>query len=97
MTFGLPPAEFWTVTLREADVLLRAATDRHHRMKQIEDGRAYSLAFLISFAVNDPKKMPKFEKVFPDVRPKPAKTPEEMLAVMRQWVETVKAVEGRDG
>ena len=95
MTLGLPPKDFWGVTLREVDVILRAAADRHHNLKEIEDGRAYSLAVLMSFAVNDPKKMPKMDKVFPSGRPRKQQSPEEMLALMRQWVETSQALEAK--
>lgn len=95
MTLGLPPAEFWDVTLREADVILRAAGEREHRQKRLADGRAYSLAQLISYSVNDPKRMPRFDKVFPDTsRKKQAQSAEEIHALMLDWVETMNAMKG---
>ena len=97
MTLGLPPAEFWDITLREADVILRAAAERHHNLKVIEDGRVYSLAVLMSFAVNDPKNMPKMDKVFPSGRPKKPKTPEQMVAALREWSATMDAIRGVSG
>lgn len=77
---------------------MRAATERQAQAGRIEDGRTYTLAQLIVWAVNDPKRMPRFEKVFPDGRPKRRQSPEEMLALMTQWVETAKSMgAGRDG
>ena len=85
------------MTLREAAAVMQAASDREARLKRIEDGRAYSLAYLVSFAVNDPKRMPKFEKVFPDGKPKPAQDPDEIWASMQAWGDMLQAAEARDG
>jgi hypothetical protein len=74
---------------------MRAAADRQMREKRIDDGRTYTLAQLISYSVNDPKKMPRFDKVFPDGRLRKQQSPEEMLALMRQWVETSQALEAK--
>ena len=74
-----------------------AASEREAHLKRIEDGRAYSLAYLVSFAVNDPKRMPKFDKVFPDGKPKPAQDPEEIWAAMQAWGDMLQAAEARDG
>ena len=74
-----------------------AASEREARLKRIEDGRAYSLAYLVSFAVNDPKRMPRYEKVFPDGKPKPAQDPEEIWAAMQAWGDMLQAAEARDG
>ncbi len=76
---------------------MRAAAERQVAAKRIEDGRVYTLAQLISYSVNDPKKMPRFDKVFPDGRPRRQQSPEEMLALMRQWVETTQALGARNG
>ena len=85
------------MTLREAAVIMLAASEREARLKRIDDGRVYSLAYLVSFAVNDPKRMPKFDKVFPDGKPKPAQDPEEIWAAMQAWGDMIQAVEGQDG
>ena len=74
---------------------MRAAADRQMREKRIDDGRTYTLAQLISYSVNDPKKMPRFDKVFPDGRLRKQQSPEEMLALMRQWVESSQALEAK--
>lgn len=76
---------------------MRAAVERQVAAKRIEDGRVYTLAQLISYSVNDPKKMPRFDKVFPDGRPRRQQSPDEMLALMRQWVETTQAMGARNG
>ena len=76
-------------------MIMRAAADRQMRDKRVEDGRTYTLAQLISYSVNDPKKMPRFDKVFPDGRPRKQQSPDEMLALMRQWVETSQALEAK--
>ena len=85
------------MTLREAAVVMQAASDREARLKRVEDGRVYSLAYLVSFAVNDPKRMPKFDKVFPDGKPKPAQDPDEIWALMQAWGDMIQAAEARDG
>lgn len=85
------------MTLREADVVMRAAAERQVAAKRIEDGRIYTLAQLISYSVNDPKKMPRFDKVFQDGRPRRQQSPEDMLVLMRQWVETTQALGARNG
>ena len=85
------------MTLREAAVVMQAASDREARLKRVEDGRAYSLAYLVSFAVNDPKRMPKFDKVFPDGKPKPAQDPDEIWASMQAWGDMIQEAEARDG
>lgn len=93
MGLGLPAPEFWAITLREADVILRASADRQVRAKRIEDGRTYTLAGLISYAVNDPRNMPRFDRVFPDGKPKKQQTPAEMWAAMKGWAQAMKAAE----
>jgi len=85
------------MTLREAAVVMQAASDREARLKRVEDGRAYSLAYLVSFAVNDPKRMPNFDKVFPDGKPKPAQDPGEIWASMQAWGDMMQEAEARDG
>jgi hypothetical protein len=76
---------------------MRSAADRALRQKRLDDGRAYTLAQLVTYAVNDPKRMPKFEKVFPTGKEKRL-SPEESLAAMRAWVDAAQAVmEGERG
>lgn len=53
----------------------------------MQAGLVYTLAHLVAFSVNDPKKMPKFEKVFPDPSGKTkVQSPQEMMAAMDAWV-----------
>lgn len=97
MGLGLPAPEFWTITLCEVDVIMRAAADRAMRQKRLDDGRTYTLAQLVVYAVNDPKRMPKFEKVFPTGKER-RMSPEESLAAMRAWVDAAQAaMEGKRG
>lgn len=72
---------------------MRGTLDHELRQKRLADARTYSLAYLISYAVNDPQKMPRFDKVFPDGPNRP-QTDEEMLAAMREWVDVAQAVKG---
>lgn len=77
---------------------MRAEADRQMRAKRLDDGRTYTLAQLIAYSVNDPRRMPRFDKVFPDGKARERQTPEEIHALMVQWVETSKALEAsRDG
>lgn len=95
MSLGLPAPEFWEITLAEADVIMRAAVARQVRQKSLDDGRAYTLAQLITYAVNDPRRMPKFDKVFPDGRPRKVQSPEAIWAAMEDWVTVMQAAEAR--
>lgn len=94
MTAGQDPQTFWTVTPREAGIILAGAAARDLHQRRHQQGLVYTMAVLASFAANDPKKMPKFDKVFPDAAPKKAQTPEEMLAAMREWVAVMATAQG---
>lgn len=77
---------------------MRAAIDREVRAKRLQDGRTYTLAQLIAYSANDPKRMPRFEKVFPDGKPKKAQSADEIHALMVSWVDTMQAMTGaQDG
>jgi hypothetical protein len=82
---GLRPDLFWAVTPREMAVMRAGADDRRWRDLRREQGIAYSMAQLVGIAVGNPKKMPKFERVFPDRVPKPAMTPAQIMASMKMW------------
>ncbi|WP_235932967.1 hypothetical protein [Paragemmobacter ruber] len=69
------------MTPREMQVMMKGAAEGFRR----DQGLTYSLAQLVGWAVNNPKEMPKFEKVFPDRKPKPAQTPDQLYAAMRAW------------
>lgn len=72
---------------------MRAAVERQVRQKRLDDGRFYTLAQLISYSVNDPKKMPKFDKVFPDGKPKPVQSADDIWAAMTVWADAMQAAE----
>jgi hypothetical protein len=93
---GLPASEFWDVTPREAGVILKGIVDRERRQLRIQQGLVYSLAELMKFAVNDPNKMPKFDKVFPDPdRKQKAKSDDEIWAAMSAWADAMRLAEGQ--
>ena len=94
MSAGQPPADFWTVTPREAGVVLAGAAEREVRHVRQEQAIIYSLANLIAYAVNAPGKMPKFDAVFPDGKPKKRQSAEEILLAMREWAAVFEAVKG---
>lgn len=87
MAAGLAPSDFWEATPREIAAILKGAADRERRWLRIWQGIAYSLAQLISHSFHQPKKMPKFDKVFPDpsARPRGPQTADQMLAMMRAF------------
>ncbi len=78
---------------------MRATVERAVRAKRLDDGRTYTLAQLISYSVNDPKKMPRFDKVFPDAgQTKKPQTADEIHALMVSWVAMAEAMtEGQNG
>lgn len=68
--------------------MMEGATLRIRR----EQGLAYSQAQLIAYAFHAPKKMPAFDKVFPDgSKPKAVQSPEAIYAAMRAWSERLGA------
>lgn len=89
---GLAPAEFWGITPREILIILGGAQKRQMADYRLRAGLAYSQARLIGIAINDPKKMPAFEKIFPDPdKPKREQSPEESLRAMRAWARSINA------
>lgn len=66
-------------------------------MKRLEDGRAYCMAQLIAYAVNDPQRMPKFDKVFPDGKPARAQDADEIWQAMKEWADMVQLAERQNG
>lgn len=72
-------------------MILKGAAARDHRDARYQQGLSYSLARLLVWSFHDPKKMPKFDKVFPDGRPKPAQSDAEILAAMKQWTAAIEA------
>jgi hypothetical protein len=76
---------------------MRAAVERQYRQKRLDDGRFYTLAQLVTYAVNDPKKMPKFDKAFPDGKPKPVQSADEIWAAMTAWADVMQAAEAANG
>lgn len=65
--------------------MLRGARDRDLGRMKFEQRIAYSTAILLGYATHNPKKMPSFEKAFPDGRPKPVMGPDQIMASMTQW------------
>lgn len=66
-------------------IVLRGVAARRKREFREQCHLAYSAAVLHSFAVHNPKQMPAFDKAFPDSTPKPAKTPDQIMAIMEAW------------
>jgi hypothetical protein len=90
---GLSPGEFWDITPREAGVILDGARDREWREIRTQQHLVYSMAVLMSYAVNAPAKMPKFDRAFPDRTPKPPQDPDEIYREMMAWVEAAQMKE----
>lgn len=86
MAAGLAPADFWDATPREFRAVVAGAAERDRRALRLQQAVAYSLAGLVGHAFHQPKKMPKFDKVFPDpaARGRP-QTAEESIAALRLW------------
>ncbi len=69
----------------------QAAGDRSWARLRHDQQVAYTVAQLVAVAVNNPRKMPDFEKVFPDRRSALAskaitQAPEEALLNMKLWM-----------
>jgi hypothetical protein len=87
---GLPPDLFWSVTPREMHLMRAGANDRALRDLRTDQRIAYSTAVLVAIAVNNAKKLPSFDKAFPDGTPKPPMTGQQMMQSMKAWTAAIK-------
>lgn len=71
-------------------VILDARGERHHHQLRERQGLTYSLAHLLAVAIHNPRRMPAFDRAFPDPR-KPVRhqSAEEMLQAMRAWSDVI--------
>lgn len=79
MAAGLSPGEFWKVTPREVQVILRGVADRIRAEVKRDQGRIYAQAVLNHHAFHA-RKVPGFDVFFGQKR---AQSPEEMMAALR--------------
>lgn len=83
-SLGLDPGRFWSLTIREVDVLCRGARER----QRVERNTLIEAAWLSARLTHaDPKRFPKVERfLIRDLKPRPRQSRDEMLAVMRVLV-----------
>jgi len=60
---GLDPSAFWGLTLREIAIILKGATKRLERERNLAEMTAWLSANLGMIGYHDPKKFPEFSKV----------------------------------
>jgi hypothetical protein len=82
---GLPPDLFWRTTPAEMNAMQAGVVDRMRHDLRVQQGLCYTQAVLMGTAVNAPKNLPPFKKVFPDPVEKKAMTADAMLASMELW------------
>lgn len=82
---GRSVAEFWAVTPREFRAVLAGAETAVWRDLRHAQSIAYSQAALTGAATRGGKRLPRFEKVFPDPRQRRAQSGEETHTTMRAW------------
>ncbi len=81
------------MTPREADHAMRGAATRDQHLIRAAQAVAYSVAVLTGSAINNPKKMPSFDKAFPDKAagsPK-VQTEAETAANLNAWTSAINA------
>jgi hypothetical protein len=88
---GLPPDQFWHTTPAEMSAMQAGVMDRMQHDLRVQQGLIYTHAVLMGPAINAPKRMPKFNKVFPDRRNSKPQTGEQMLAALRSWSKGLQA------
>jgi hypothetical protein len=66
-------------------IMRKGALDGRRQALEMQQGLAYSTAVLIAIAVNNPKKLPSFEKAFPSGRPKRQMSADEIMRNMQAW------------
>lgn len=68
------------------ELALRGVTDAEGRRLRAAQGVAYTQAQLVGHAFHQPRKMPQFDKVFPDpTRGRRKKSDREIFASMQAW------------
>ena len=91
---GLPPSEFWAATPREIAAVLAGVDQAMAARLREQQQLVYSQAILNGYAWHQPNKMPKFDKAFgagPGAERKKRQTPQQMFAIMEQWVAAMSA------
>lgn len=74
------------MTPREAALAIDGAAEGEVRRLRHLQGVAYTHSQLTAYAVNDPRKMPDYRKVFPDPRRAGrGQTPQEAFEAMQAW------------
>lgn len=89
----LDPALFWDVTPREAAVIMQARHDRIEADRRHDRQLTYVGARLASYAHHNPRKMPGYERVFPE--PRQAQSPEEIMAKLKSYTGALAARRAR--
>lgn len=88
---SLDTATFWVITPREVMVILDGADARARADLKTAQQLAYSSAVLMLIGTHNPKKFPKFNKVFADLdAPHKAQSPDDIAAAMISWAEAAK-------
>lgn len=88
------------ITPREVLVILDGADARDKTDLRIKQAIAYATAQLVAVAVNNPKKLPSFDKMFPDKSArKKVQDPEDIWSAMSAWAASeglAKSIRDRD-
>ena len=81
------------MTPREAEHAMRGAATRDQHLIRAAQAVAYSVAVLTGAAINNPKKMPSFNKAFPDGKAGAARvqTTTEATANLNAWANAINA------
>lgn len=89
MSHGLDPCRFGRLTPREIVHALKGAVEGEWNNLRRAQAVAYSLAQLATTGVHQPRRMPSFDKAFPDRKAGAAQaraqTPDEALRNMEAW------------
>jgi hypothetical protein len=87
---------FWRVTPREYLLVVRGVEERRRADLRLAQVTAYNQAILTGMALAGGRRIPKFERAFPDpFRERRAQSADEILAVMGSWVAATKSTARR--
>lgn len=100
---GIPSDEYWGLTLEE--ILIQVEANQKIREADVKQQAHmdYRMAQLVTFAFNDPEKLPKFELAYPFANDEQGLSPEEKAlvemqkeqALMIKTAEQIKATRAR--
>lgn len=83
LSLALPYDQFWTLTIREASLIMDGIAESRTNEHERERVLLYEAANLTSFAYHDPKKIPKYKPISAKPQERDLKSDAEVRATLK--------------